>query len=83
MGAPMAGHLLAAGHTVTVFNRTKSRADEVAAGGRARWATPRPRSPPASDVMVTMLGYPRDVREVILGEGGWSRPCARDRCSST
>ena len=69
MGAPMAGHLLAAGHTVTVFNRTKSRADELVSAG-ARWADSPAELAAESDVVFTMLGYPSDVREMLLGEGG-------------
>ena len=69
MGGPMAGHLLAAGHSVTVFNRTKSRADEIVAAG-ARWADSPAGLAAESDVVFTMLGYPSDVREMALGEGG-------------
>jgi 3-hydroxyisobutyrate dehydrogenase len=69
MGGPMAGHLLAAGHSVTVFNRTKSRADEVLAAG-ARWADSPAGLAAESDVVFTMLGYPSDVREMALGDGG-------------
>jgi 3-hydroxyisobutyrate dehydrogenase len=69
MGGPMAGHLLAAGHSVTVFNRTKSRADELVSNG-ARWADSPAALARESDVVFTMLGYPSDVREMLLGEGG-------------
>ena len=69
MGAPMAGHLLAAGQSVTVFNRTKSRADELVSNG-ARWADSPAALAQESDVVFTMLGYPSDVREMALGEGG-------------
>jgi 3-hydroxyisobutyrate dehydrogenase len=69
MGAPMAGHLLAAGHSVTVFNRTKARADELVSNG-ARWADSPAALAQESDVVCTMLGYPSDVREMLLGEGG-------------
>jgi 3-hydroxyisobutyrate dehydrogenase len=69
MGGPMAGHLLAAGHSVTVFNRTKGKADELVAAG-ARWAHSPAELAAESDVVFTMLGYPSDVREMLLGEGG-------------
>lgn len=69
MGAPMAGHLLAAGHRVTVFNRTRSRADELVAAG-ATWADAPSVLAASSDIVITMLGYPSDVRETLLGEGG-------------
>src|SRR5690349_1412427 len=57
MGSSMAGHLLDAGHEVTLFNRTKARADAVAAAGGA-------------EAVFTIVGYPADVRETILGEHG-------------
>jgi 3-hydroxyisobutyrate dehydrogenase len=69
MGAPMAGHLQAAGHRLTVFNRTRSRADELVANG-ARWADTPAALAAECDVVFSMLGYPTDVREVLLSEGG-------------
>jgi 3-hydroxyisobutyrate dehydrogenase len=69
MGAPMAGHLLAAGHQVTVHNRTRSRADELVAAG-ARYADSPGALAAECDVVFTMLGYPSDVRDTLLGEGG-------------
>jgi 3-hydroxyisobutyrate dehydrogenase len=69
MGRSMCGHLLAAGYKATVFNRTKSKADELVAKG-ARWAD-SPRDVAAvSDVVFSIVGYPDDVREVLLGESG-------------
>ena len=69
MGAPMAGHLLAAGHSVTVFNRTRARAEELVSAG-ATWADSPAALAADSEVVFTMLGYPSDVRAVLLGEGG-------------
>jgi 3-hydroxyisobutyrate dehydrogenase len=54
---------------VTVFNRTKGKADELVAAG-ARWADSPAELAAESDVVFTMLGYPSDVREMLLGEGG-------------
>lgn len=69
MGAPMAGHLLDAGHDLTVFNRTKDKAAWLTSRG-ADWAdTPREVAR-ASDVVFSMVGYPRDVEEVYLGDAG-------------
>jgi 3-hydroxyisobutyrate dehydrogenase len=69
MGTSMCGHLLSAGYAVTVFNRTRARAEPLLAGG-AVWAeTPRAVAQ-AADVIVTMVGYPADVRAVILGPDG-------------
>jgi 3-hydroxyisobutyrate dehydrogenase len=69
MGTSMCGHLLSAGYAVTVFNRTRARAAPLLARG-AVWAdTPRAVAQ-AADVIVTMVGYPADVRAVILGPDG-------------
>jgi 3-hydroxyisobutyrate dehydrogenase len=69
MGASMAGHLLHAGHAVTVFTRTPARARALLDQG-ATWAdTPRELAQ-ACDVICTMVGYPRDVEEIYLGEQG-------------
>jgi 3-hydroxyisobutyrate dehydrogenase len=69
MGASMAGHLLAAGYRLTVSNRSRAKAEPLIAKG-ATWAeTPREVAA-ASDVVFTMVGYPHDAREVILGEEG-------------
>lgn len=69
MGAPMCGHLLQAGFPVTVFNRTRARATGLLEAG-ARWADSPADVAAASDVVFTMVGFPADVREVVLGERG-------------
>lgn len=69
MGAPMCGHLLDRGHRLTVYTRTAARADALVARGAARAASPRAVAA-ASDVTFTMVGYPADVRAVVLGEDG-------------
>ncbi len=68
MGGPMAGHLLDQGHDVTVYNRTKRRAESLVEAG-AQWRDAPAEVAADSDVVVTMLGTPDDVRDVILGEG--------------
>jgi 3-hydroxyisobutyrate dehydrogenase len=69
MGTSMCGHLLGAGYSVTVFNRTRARAEPLLARGAAWADTPRVVAQ-AADVIVTMVGYPADVRDVILGPDG-------------
>jgi 3-hydroxyisobutyrate dehydrogenase len=69
MGAPMAGHLLGAGHTLRVHTRTRARADDLVAAG-ARWCDSPGEAAEGAEVVVTMLGFPHDVRETVLGEGG-------------
>ena len=66
MGQSMCGHLVAAGYQVTVYNRTKAKTEGVVSQG-AVWAdTPREVAS-KSDVVFTIVGFPRDVREVIMG----------------
>ena len=69
MGASMAGHLLAAGHPLTVYTRTKGKADALLARG-AQWADSPQAVAAASDVVFSMVGFPSDVAEIILGEKG-------------
>ena len=69
MGASMCGHLLQKGYRVTVTNRTKSRAEGLLADG-ASWADTPAEVASASDVVFSMVGYPEDVREVLLGPRG-------------
>ena len=70
MGYPMAGHLAAAGHDVTVYNRTASKADDWVRqhGGKAA-ATPRKAAAGAEFVMAC-VGNDDDLRSVCVGENG-------------
>jgi 3-hydroxyisobutyrate dehydrogenase-like beta-hydroxyacid dehydrogenase len=70
MGHPMAGHLARAGHRVSVFNRTASKAAAWVAeyGGRAA-ATPRDAAGGAS-IVFTCVGNDDDLRSVVRGEDG-------------
>ena len=70
MGFPMAGHLAAAGHSVTVYNRTPARAEawcEVHGGARAE--APAVAAAEA-DVVFCCVGNDDDVRAVLLGGDG-------------
>ena len=69
MGRSMAGHLLAAGCQLHVFNRTRAKADEFIQRG-ATWCNSPADVASQSDVVITMVGYPRDVEEIYLGETG-------------
>jgi 3-hydroxyisobutyrate dehydrogenase len=70
MGAPMAGHLVKAGHDVTVYNRTSAKADAWAAkhGGKAA-ATPKAAAQGA-EMVFACVGNDDDVRAVTLGDSG-------------
>ena len=70
MGYPMAGHLVAAGHTVTVYNRTATRADAwVAEHGGTAAATPAAAAAGA-DFVFLCVGDDPDVRAVTTGADG-------------
>ena len=69
MGTSMCGHLLAKGFSVTIYNRSRGRAEALLAKG-ARWADSPKAVAEASDVVFTIVGYPSDVRQVVLGPQG-------------
>ena len=69
MGRFMAGHILAAGHPLNVFNRSRDKADDLLARGAVWCATPGEVAA-NSDVVITMVGYPHDVEQVYLGADG-------------
>ena len=70
MGGPMAGHLARAGHDVTVYNRTASRAESwVAAYGGAAKPTPAAAADGA-EMVFACVGQDADVRAVTLGTDG-------------
>ncbi len=72
MGEPMAGHLLHAGYSLIVHNRTRQKAEGLIARG-ARFSDDVRGVAVESDVVITIIGYPRDVEEVYLGDGGLVR----------
>jgi 3-hydroxyisobutyrate dehydrogenase len=69
MGSSMCGHLMAAGYRATVFNRTAVKAKALVERGAALADSPLAVAA-ASDVVFTIVGYPRDVRDVTLGAHG-------------
>ena len=69
MGAAMAGHLLAAGFEVSVYNRTKAKAEGLVEKG-ARWCDSPGQCAKGQDAVITIVGYPKDVEEVYLGKDG-------------
>jgi len=70
MGYPMAGHLQAAGHDVSVYNRTTAKAENwVAQHGGGIGKTPRAASEGAALVMAC-VGNDDDLRAVCLGDDG-------------
>jgi 3-hydroxyisobutyrate dehydrogenase len=70
MGAPMARHLLAAGHTLVVYNRTHERArDWVKRHGGSYASTPAAAAGGA-DVVISCVGADHDVEQVTIGHDG-------------
>ena len=69
MGQSMAGHLLAAGHPLSVYNRSADKTTALVAKGAQACATPA-QVAQQSDVIITMVGYPSDVEQVWLGAEG-------------
>ncbi|WEF25783.1 NAD(P)-dependent oxidoreductase [Paracoccus sp. S3-43] len=70
MGAPMAGHLKGAGHEVTVFNRTHSKAGDWVARHGGAWAeTPR-QAAEGAEFVLCCVGNDDDLRQVCLGSDG-------------
>lgn len=69
MGASMAGHLLSNEYPVTVYNRTRSKAEDLIGAG-AVWKDSPFEAASGADVVITILGYPSDVESVYLGDKG-------------
>ncbi|MBA3315182.1 MAG: NAD(P)-dependent oxidoreductase [Planctomycetaceae bacterium] len=69
MGTSMAGHLLAAGYELTAYNRTRSKLEPLVAKGAKVADNPKAVAA-ASDIIFAIVGFPKDVREVFLGDDG-------------
>ena len=69
MGRPMCGHVLSGGYRTSIYNRTKSKAEELINKG-AVWCTSPEEVVKNSDIIFTILGFPEDVREVYFGKEG-------------
>ncbi|WP_438848690.1 NAD(P)-dependent oxidoreductase [Enterococcus sp. AZ048] len=69
MGKSIVKHFLAAGHEVAVYNRTKSKTDELVAHG-AIWQDTPAEVTNASEIIFSMVGYPSDVEEIYYGAKG-------------
>ncbi len=74
MGSSMCGHLIDKGYAATVYNRTRSKAEGLIAKG-AKWADTPAAVARESDIVFSIVGYPKDVREVLLGDDGVLAGC--------
>ena len=70
MGYPMAGYISKAGHNVTVFNRTKSKAEKWIGEYKGKMANSPEEAAKESDYIFTCVGNDDDLREVTLGKNG-------------
>ncbi len=70
MGFPMAGHLAASDHQVTVYNRTRGRAERWTTHHRGRVAATPAEAAQGAQFVMTCVGADHDVREVAEGETG-------------
>jgi 2-hydroxy-3-oxopropionate reductase len=69
MGRPMAANLLKAGHSLTIWNRTASRAEELVKAG-ARLAKSPKEAAEASEVLITIVSDPPALEAVLWGDSG-------------
>ena len=70
MGYPMAGHLAAKGHEVTVYNRTAAKAEKWAAQHGGNWAATPAEAAAGADMVMACVGNDDDLRAVCHGETG-------------
>ena len=69
MGNSMAKHIVQAGYPLNVYTRTKKKADELIDLG-AKWKETVSELTKDSEIIITMIGFPKDVEEVYLGKDG-------------
>ena len=70
MGYPMAGYISKAGHNVTVFNRTKSKAEKWIGEYKGKMATTPAEAAKDAEYIFTCVGNDNDLREVTFGDSG-------------
>ena len=70
MGYPMDGYISKGGHNVTVFNRTKSKAEKWIEEYKGKMADTPAEAADGADSIFTCVGNDNDLREVSLGEHG-------------
>ena len=70
MGYPMAGYISKAGHNVTVFNRTKSKAEKWVGEYKGKMAETPAEAAKDAEYIFTCVGNDNDLREVSMGKNG-------------
>ncbi len=74
MGASMCGHLMKKGFAATIYSRSRSKSEPLLSAG-ANWAESPRAVAERSDVIFSIVGFPADVREVVLGPQGALSGC--------
>ena len=69
MGCAMASNLMKKGYELTVYTRTKQKAEVLLEKG-AKWCDTAADCAKGQDAVITMVGFPNDVEEVYFGESG-------------
>lgn len=78
MGNSMARHILDAGFQLIVYTRSKEKAQDLLENG-AKWAVSPEELGQQADVIISMVGYPKDVEEIYLGEKGILKDTGRTK----
>lgn len=69
MGKSMAGNLLKAGYDIILYSRTKAKAQALLDIG-ASWADTPAKAAENADIVISMVGYPKDVEQIYLADDG-------------
>ncbi|MDR0451818.1 MAG: NAD(P)-dependent oxidoreductase, partial [Treponema sp.] len=69
MGRSMASHILEGGYPLVVYNRTREKAEELIGKG-AQWADNPGEAASGAGIVISMVGYPKDVEAIYLAPGG-------------
>ena len=78
MGYPMAGYISKAGHNVTVYNRTKSKAEKWISEYKGKMAETPAEAAKDAEYIFTCVGNDNDLREVTLGDKGLFKTAKKD-----
>ena len=78
MGAAMCGHIIAGGYHTSVYNRSKEKAIDLIYKG-ADWCDSPGEVAKSSDIIFTIVGFPKDVREVYFGDEGILKSLGTDK----
>ena len=70
MGFPMAGHLVKAGHEVTVYNRSAKKADEWVAKHKGKKAATPAEAAKGQEIVFSCVGNDDDLRSIVYGDSG-------------